>query len=61
MALAGSVVKNDVGPNLSRARPTSFGSTTGMRARSRRATDVTGETDHDSEHDGRRTDRGGCL
>jgi hypothetical protein len=61
MALVnGESVKNDAGPSLAGTRPVSFGPNTGMKARSRRATDVTGWTDHDSERDARRP-REGCL
>jgi len=61
MALVdGESVKTDTGLNPTREGPASVGPNTGMKARSRRATDVTGWTEHDSERDARRP-REGCL
>ena len=63
MALEKVVSQNDVGLKLSRLGPTSLDVKYGLVLRSRRATDVNGETEHASEHDARRhtIDCGDCL
>jgi len=52
MALAKVELQNDVSLKFSRPQLTSE-LEHGLSPRSRRATDVTGRADHDSEHDGR--------
>lgn len=52
MALGEVESRNDVGLACGRAGPTSS-IEYGLPSRSRRPTDVNGETDHASEHDGR--------